>query len=530
MAGIMERLLAPAGLFYETLDVAAMTSHIMEFSASRCLATFFSLSNKTVRNAQAYNTRHPDFPLTSEQTEQYLQRSFLLNMVWAMAGDSSNASRSELCSYVATHAGVELPSSMDSHASLIDYHVELPSAAWVSWQSIVPHIEIDTHEVTSSTVVIPTLDTVRHESVIYSWLSERKPVLLCGPPGSGKTMTLFNALRKMPDVDVADLNFSSATTPDLIMRVFEQHCEYRKTSTGTVLSPVNPGRWLVVFCDEINLPALDKYGTQRVISFMRQIIETGGFWRTADLSRIQLERIQFVGACNPPTDPGRIPLSQRFLRHAPVVMVDYPGSPSLMQIYSTYNRALLKLIPSLRGYVDALTGAMVDFYVATASRFKADDQAHYIYSPRELTRWSSGVYASLLPLERLDVEGLVRIWAHEGLRLFHDRLVHPEEREWTQREIDVTAARHFPHIDVSEALQRPILFSNWTTKDYVPIERNVLRDYTKARLRVFQEEELDVELVLFDDVLEHVLRIDRVFRRIQGHLLIIGVSGSGKVS
>jgi dynein heavy chain 1 len=46
---------------------------------------------------------------------------------------------------------------------------------------------------------------------------------------------------------------------------------------------------------------------------------------------------------------------------------------------------------------------------------------------------------------------------------------------------------------------------------------------------VFYEEELDVPIVLFNDVLDHVLRIDRVFRQIQGHLLLIGVSGSGKV-
>jgi dynein heavy chain 1 len=39
-----------------------------------------------------------------------------------------------------------------------------------------------------------------------------------------------------------------------------------------------------------------------------------------------------------------------------------------------------------------------------------------------------------------------------------------------------------------------------------------------------------VPLVLFDDVLEHVLRIDRVFRQVQGHLLLIGVSGSGKTT
>src|SRR6185312_5907419 len=57
-----------------------------------------------------------------------------------------------------------------------------------------------------------------------------------------------------------------------------------------------------------------------------------------------------------------------------------------------------------------------------------------------------------------------------------------------------------------------------------------LRDYVKARLKVFYEEELDVPLVLFNDVLDHVLRIDRVFRQMQGHLLLIGVSGSGKTT
>ena len=54
-------------------------------------------------------------------------------------------------------------------------------------------------------------------------------------------------------------------------------------------------------------------GTQRVISFLRQIVEHGGFYRTSDQSWVTMERIQFVGACNPPTDPGRKPLSHRFV-------------------------------------------------------------------------------------------------------------------------------------------------------------------------------------------------------------------------
>lgn len=52
----------------------------------------------------------------------------------------------------------------------------------------------------------------------------------------------------------------------------------------------------------------------------------------------------------------------RFLRHVPVVYVDYPGPASLTQIYGTFNRAMLRLIPSLRTYAEPLTAAMVEFY------------------------------------------------------------------------------------------------------------------------------------------------------------------------
>ena len=65
------------------------------------------------------------------------------------------------------------------------------------------------------------------------------------------------------------------------------------------------------------------------------------------------------------------------------------------------------------------------------------------------------------------------------------------------------------------ALARPILYSNWLTKDYLPVEQEELRDYVQARLKVFYEEELDVPLVLFDEVLDHVLRIDRIFKQVQ---------------
>ena len=65
-----------------------------------------------------------------------------------------------------------------------------------------PQVEVETHKVASPDVVIPTIDTVRHEALLYTWLAEHKPLVLCGPPGSGKTMTLFSALRALPDLEV----------------------------------------------------------------------------------------------------------------------------------------------------------------------------------------------------------------------------------------------------------------------------------------------------------------------------------------
>ena len=211
-------------------------------------------------------------------------------------------------------------------------------------------------------------------------------------------------------------------------------------------------------------------------------------------------------------------------------MVDYPGEQSLLQIYGTFNSAVLKILPALRGYSEPFTKAMVQFYAESQKRFTPEIQPHYVYSPRELTRWVRGVYEAIRPLESLTLEGLVRIWAHEALRLFQDRLIAEEERKWTEECVHQVALEHFPTFDEQQALGGPILFSNWLSKNYVPVDRDQLRDFVKARLKTFCEEEVDVPLILFNDVLEHVLRIDRVFRQPQGHLILIGVSGSGKTT
>lgn len=216
------------------------------------------------------------------------------------------------------------------------------------------------------------------------------------------------------------------------------------------------------------------------------------------------------------------------MRHTPLIFVDFPGPDSLKQIFGTFNTAMLSRLPALKGSAAPLTEAMVEFYTLSQQHFTADQQPHYIYSPRELTRWKYAIFEALASVE--DAEDLVRLFVHEGLRLFEDRLVHPHEKEWCNKTIDDVAKKWFPSVDEHKALKRPILFSNFIKKDYVSVSQEDLKQYIEGRLKTFYEEELNVHLVVFDTVIDHILRIDRVLRQPLGHLLLVGASGVGKTT
>ncbi|KAG7353523.1 dynein family protein [Nitzschia inconspicua] len=517
-----------SSLVIDGLDFAMNQDHIMVAGRDRFLNTLKALLLQGIGQAIAYDENHPDFPMSGEHMEKFAKRWLLHSLMWSFAGSASWEVRKKFGDMLLRTSGIQLPSS---EYSLVDYRVRVEDGEYELWSNSVPRMEIESHRVSATDLVITTTDTVRHSDILGAWLNSRTPVILCGPPGSGKTMTLTSVLQSMQGVVLVNLNFSSRTTPDIILKVFQQYCKYVRRGKEIYLEPaesLGTDVWLVIFSDEINLPENDSYGTQRVIMFMRQLVEQGGFWRD-DNVWIKTNRIQFVGACNPPTDAGRVELSHRFLRHAPLLLVDFPETDSLMQIYRTFNGGMLKLFPSLRGEALPMTEAMIQVYTENQRKFTASQQPQYIYSPRELSRWVRGIYEAIAQMDTgLSKEELCRIWTHEGLRLFCDRLVEEDDRKWCHNMIDDVARKWFAGVDFDVALKRPLFYTTWLSKETRKVEREELKEFLAARLRVFYEEMLDVKLVVFDEVLEHILRIDRVLRQPMGHLLLCGDAGAGK--
>ena len=95
---------------------------------------------------------------------------------------------------------------------------------------------------------------------VYMWFSS-VPSLSAFPSPFSLFSSSFFSSSLSPQV--VGLNFSSFSTPELLLKTFDHYCEYKRTPNGVVMASAQLGKWLVLFCDEINLPDLDKYYGER---------------------------------------------------------------------------------------------------------------------------------------------------------------------------------------------------------------------------------------------------------------------------
>lgn len=173
IALLLQPFFSADGIVVRTLEYAMDQEHIMDFTRLRALSSLFSMLNQSARNVLNFNAQHPDFPCSADQLEQYIPKALVYSVLWSFAGDAKLKVRIDLGDFVRSVTTVPLPGA--AGAPIIDYEVSM-NGEWVPWSNKVPVIEVETHKVASPDIVVPTLDTVRHESLLYTWLAEHKPL------------------------------------------------------------------------------------------------------------------------------------------------------------------------------------------------------------------------------------------------------------------------------------------------------------------------------------------------------------------
>ena len=163
----------------------------MRPTRERCLVSLKALLVQGISQVITYNEMHPDFPMTGDHLDLFSKRWLLHSLLWSFSGSTPWSERNEFSNLLIQKSGMSLPIP---GANVADYKVRVQDGEYELWSDSVPRMEIESHQVTSSDIVITTTDTVRHSDILEAWISSRMPVILTGPPGSGKTMTLTSVL------------------------------------------------------------------------------------------------------------------------------------------------------------------------------------------------------------------------------------------------------------------------------------------------------------------------------------------------
>ena len=120
-------------------------------------------------------------------------------------------------------------------------------------------------------LVVPTAETTRQSFLIDIHKHNMKGLLFVGIAGTGKTTIIKNYFSGLdPEKDVTGaINFNSYTDSYGLQMVIQSHVEKR---TGKIQGPP-PGKKLLFFMDDLNMPFVETFGSQGPICLIRQIID-----------------------------------------------------------------------------------------------------------------------------------------------------------------------------------------------------------------------------------------------------------------
>lgn len=499
-----------------------------------------------------------------------------------------------------------------------DYVIDFQHLSFSPWENLnldAVQRSIDYHpDLPLSQVLVPTTDVIR-----YTYLTEllvidaKKPVFLTGATGSGKSVIMNNLIdahtrssfettsSSTAELAIASsgvnsgrvmpiaLHFSAQTSSVVTQLSLESKLtKKRKTVLG---APVNK-QLVVISIDDINLPTVERHGAQPPIELLRQYLEFKGFYDREKFFWKEVTDSVLLAVGGLPGG-GRHSLCPRFIRHfAAVLCLPSSDEESMKTIFQTIMAAHITFCGAISKSAKDMLLQLVDttcqLYQSVASDLlPTPSKCHYLFNLRDVTKLMQGVVVGTRRFcsssnnknttdtavsalaSSITVDTVARLWAHESIRVFRDRLVEETDRKWFSEQLVMLANSSLglswtlEHVyDVGRSGRRqssgatkhvPLIFgvtssqshaaggeagssirveTPWHHYEEIPDFRRFEAELDRGMTRFNESDRRSsaLQLVFFSDAIVHVAAISRILIQPRGHALLLGMSGSGKRS
>ncbi|TRY86535.1 hypothetical protein DNTS_031645, partial [Danionella cerebrum] len=418
--------------------------------------------------------------------------------------------------------------------TVYEYYVDTKNKTWASFEDKLPKGWRYASNAPFYKIMVPTVDTVRYHFLVKTLVSSQHPVLLTGPVGTGKTSVAQSVLQSLSSITWSSLvvNMSSQTSSNNVQEIVESRVEKRIKG---VYVPVG-GKKMVVFLDDLNMPAMDNFGSQPPLELLRLWVDYS-FWYDRQKQILKYIKDLFLLAAMGPPGGGRTHISERLQSRFNLINMTFPTESQIKRIYGIMiSQKLQEFEEEVKPIGVVLTQATLELYHAITARFlPTPAKIHYLFNLRDISKVFQGLLRAHKDFHDTK-QSITRLWIHECFRVFSDRLVDHADLETFVGLLSEKLASHFdvPFHTICPNKTQP-LFGDFLRE---PSVYEDLLDFKALKLHMENQLEdynltpgaVPMSLVLFRDAIEHVTRVVRVISQLRGNMLLVGIGGSGRQS